>query len=132
MEEKTNLGLYYNAKRSLYRMSEMRKKLILGLIPEYSGDILEIGCGRGEFAQILKSQGHHVTGVDISESALKEAAPFLKQSFAINVEQKWPQTLCDMRFDTVIASEVIEHLFDPDYLLHQIHDVLTNDGTLIL
>ncbi len=113
-------------------MSEMRKKLVLSLIPEVSSNILEIGCGQGELAQELKNLGHLVTGIDISEEALKEAKPFLVKSFAFDVDQPWPKDLCNMRFDMVIASEVIEHLFDTNHFLQQLHGLLHANGSLII
>ncbi|MEM3907449.1 MAG: class I SAM-dependent methyltransferase, partial [Nitrososphaerota archaeon] len=36
------------------------------------------------------------------------------------------------RFDCVVMTEVIEHLFDPDEAIEQIRDVMKNNGILIL
>jgi SAM-dependent methyltransferase len=35
-----------------------------------NGDVLDIGCGTGDNAVYLAQQGHHVTGLDISPTAL--------------------------------------------------------------
>src|SRR5882757_3215610 len=46
-----------------------------GIQDHLTGDLLELGCGRGEFAAWLASQVHgiRVTGVDFSASAIKIA-----------------------------------------------------------
>jgi len=37
------------------------------------GEVLELGCGEGHYARLLAEKGYHVTGVDISATAIEWA-----------------------------------------------------------
>ena len=106
---------YYNQKYSFYKTNSSREKRILQLIPQNVKTVLDIGCGRANLAATLKEKGYIVSGIDISDEALKEAREFLEDSFCFNVEDDvWPRELFDKKYDLIIASEVIEHIFFPD------------------
>ena len=53
--------------------------------------------------------------------------PLLTHTHDINQ----PLPLCDDSFDTVLLSDVLEHIYDPFALTHEIHRVLNTGGTLI-
>ena len=96
----TDLKNYYNQKHSLYKTNSARERRILELIPESTKTILDIGCGRANLAAILKEKGYVVSGIDISDEALKEASRFLEDSFCFNVEDViWPEELLDKKYD---------------------------------
>jgi len=124
---------FYKAKSKFYRMNAVRKKYILDLIPGNVSTVLDIGCGSGELASVLKNRGINVIGIDISEEALSEAKEFLLESFCFNLEaEKWPEELIVQKFDLIIASEVIEHLFDPGSFLRKIKKLLFSNGKIII
>jgi methionine biosynthesis protein MetW len=116
---------YYKI-RNNYRMGGLRKEHILALIPAGVKTILDVGCGSGEFAKGLSEQGLEVTGVDISPSALEEAKPFLADPYCFDITGQWPEELLKRRFDLVIASEVIEHVFAPDDVIENLKRVATS------
>lgn len=94
--------------------------------------ILDLGCGNGNISIIYKTKtASDLYGVDISEKAVMEAKK--KKIKAIKKDlnnEKIP--FKNEFFDVVIAGEIIEHVFDTDFLLEEIHRVLKNDGILIL
>ena len=59
--------------------SDLCMEMILPYVPEKT--VLEIGCGSGYFALDLFERGHptHITGLDISEEALKRAAELVAE-----------------------------------------------------
>ncbi len=55
-------------------MSHLGRQFSLLLINRYNfNSILDIGCGKGSFTSLLKKNNNIVTGIDISETAIKKA-----------------------------------------------------------
>ena len=127
-----SVNKYYQNNSGRYTMNSARKRNILALIPADTKTVLDIGCGQGELASALKANCISVTGVDISEQALKIAAPTLAKSYCFDIEKNWPEDLLNQKFDCMIASEVIEHLFAPEEFLQKVRKILKKDGCLIL
>jgi len=79
-----------------------------------AGEILDIGCGRGEFLMLLRQSGRRPTGLDLSDSMLEEARSrgldCLKAD-ALDFLKSRPEA----SLDGIFSSQVIEH-FQPDYL----------------
>lgn len=128
-----SVNQYYQKNIVNYKMNSTRKKHVLLLVPEDSIDILDIGCGQGELAKDLKARGKYVSGTDISSKALYMSSKYLDESFCFDVEDcNWPEELIDKKFDCIIASEVIEHLFQPNNFLANVKKLLKPQGVLIL
>lgn len=128
-----DISNYYNSKHSVYKMNAGRRKHIIDLIPTHTKTVLDIGCGVGDFASVLHKKGYIVWGVDISEDALRQADEFLEDSFCFNVEdEQWSAELMSKKFDVIIASEVIEHLFHPELLLKKLKLLLNPGGKIII
>lgn len=84
-------------------------KLILGQLTQGS-KVLDLGCGAGvPVAKLLCSEGHHVTGVDISEKQIE-----LAQQYVPNAEFKVADMASlvrpDSSFDAVLAFYSVFHL----------------------
>ena len=85
----------------------------LPLFPE-GGEVLDIGCGRGEFLALLRERGGRPIGLDLSDSMLEEARAQGLDCFkadALDFLQDRPAA----SLDGIFSSQVIEH-FQPDYL----------------
>lgn len=98
-----------------------------------SDDILDIGCGRGEFLELLTESGKKARGIDLSPSMLRIAA-----EKNLNVQKAdalhFLQSLPDESLGGVFSAQVIEHL-SPDYLRHmllEIHRTLRKGAPLTL
>ena len=85
-------------------------------LPWFSGrsEILDIGCGRGEFLALLKRNGLHGLGLDISDSMLEEAHDKGLDCIKADALQ-FLKMRPDASLDGIFSSQVIEH-FQPDYL----------------
>lgn len=101
-----------------------------------SGKILDIGCGNGSMAIELIKQGYDVYGIDASETGINIAKRFYPDRFFLqNINsKKLPIEIEHIKFDTLISTEVIEHLFDPKGYIQFCKNILfTNGGgTLII
>lgn len=109
------------------RAVEKRKEIALSLI-ENKGKgkkVLELGPGTGELLIELKKRGFDVHGVDIN--------PISK--FDLNIK-KWDINqglpFKNNSFDVVVALEVIEHTFDPFFVMKEIARVLKHGGYAII
>ncbi len=70
--------------------------------------VLDIGCGHGEFLQLLQEAGHDAMGVDIDPAMV--AACQAEGLTAIEADAiSWLATQ-DQQFDAIFSSNVIEHL----------------------
>jgi len=92
--------------------------------------ILDIGCADGSFANFLAHKGFNVYGIDISEEAIKKASVFGIKASQCDIEQGLK--FKDNYFDIIIASEIIEHLYDTDYFLEEIKRVTKKYGYLFI
>jgi SAM-dependent methyltransferase len=75
--------------------------------------VLDFGCGSGALLRALRAAGVEVFGIEIArppirESILPDVAPFITL-----YDGTFPLPFADGQFESVIATEVIEHV--PDY-----------------
>ncbi len=96
-------------------------------------DVLDIGCGRGEFLELLRHQGVRARGLDINH----EMVEVCRQRGLDATEGDalaYLRTLPDESLGGVFAAQVVEHL-EPDYLvalLQRMFEVLRPGGVLAL
>lgn len=93
--------------------------------------ILEVGCGYGYLSYSLHKAGHKVTAIDIANSAIV----FANQNFGdffyrITLEDFSKQS--DEKFDLIVATEVIEHLDDPNVFIETSSKLLAENGFILL
>lgn len=94
------------------------------------GRILDIGCGRGEFLNLMKSLGWEVMGVEVDAKAAQAA----KESFKIPVvtnsfeDTSFPEG----SFDAITLHHVIEHLEEPLQYLKKCFQLLKPQGKLVI
>src|SRR5215813_13954974 len=105
----------------------------------YKGKVLDYGCGTGSNSRRLAALGWEVWGVDCDRARLNLAVETSQQQgledkcYFREVEKTekhlpFPQGF----FDSVFASEVIEHVPDVATFIAEIKRVLRKDGTLYL
>lgn len=101
------------------------------------GEVLELGCGRGEFAVWLASAipNIRVTGVDFSTSAIAMAQRRIRSRenrvrfITSDVQQL---ALADNAFDWVVSCECLEHLPEPQQMANEMFRVLKPRGRFCL
>lgn len=117
-EPEEELGINYFTFEERFRGScediKQRQSAFLKYFEECSC-VLDIGCGRGEFLELLKENGIDAKGVDVDENMaefcrskglcveLRDAVSYLEQ-------------LKDNSLDGIFIDQVVEHL-KPDYLI---------------
>ncbi|WP_449539528.1 class I SAM-dependent methyltransferase [Ferdinandcohnia sp. Marseille-Q9671] len=87
-----------------------------------SPDILEIGCGVGQFANMLFDQGFkEYKGFDYSDEAIKLAQqtnPYEHKKF--HVDNAYNSKIFQEDYNTIIIYEVLEHLKEDILVLNKI------------
>jgi 2-polyprenyl-3-methyl-5-hydroxy-6-metoxy-1,4-benzoquinol methylase len=95
-------------------------------------NLLDIGCGNGDFAEFADSNGFNVIGIDIDKSSLKIAqSRGLKNAKFINttlVEFIKTNSLC---FDFISMFEVFEHVDNPNETINLISQLLKPGGYFV-
>ena len=81
-------------------------------MPDKSCKILDVGCGIGTIAKLLKDDGHDVTGIDFSSVAVNKAKQLGIHADVVDVDKEG-LPFEDGEFDIVYAGDIVEHVFDP-------------------
>jgi len=98
-------------------------------------NVLEVGCGAGDFAIHLSKQQAIVTAVDFSAKAVEIAKEKSKaQSQLVDFQVADAQSLpfSSNSFDLIFSCECLEHVPDPQKALNEFYRVLKPSGYLIL
>ncbi|HYT85679.1 MAG TPA: bifunctional 2-polyprenyl-6-hydroxyphenol methylase/3-demethylubiquinol 3-O-methyltransferase UbiG, partial [Burkholderiales bacterium] len=107
--------------RPLHQINPLRLDWIDGLAPLAGKSALDIGCGGGILAEAMAKRGARVTGIDLSEKALKVAQLHLLESkIAVAYEAISAEDLAARSpgaYDVVTCMELLEHVPDPASLV---------------
>lgn len=96
-------------------------------LPKHAkGHLLDLGCGKAPLYAAYRPFVEHVTCVDWANSAHKNE--FLDHE----VDLTKPLPFADESFDTILLSDVLEHIPVPLDLCHEIARILRPGGTLIM
>src|SRR5439155_18481916 len=88
---------------------------VLGLPASDIGELLDVGCGNGEFIDRMRSLGWRVSGVDPDPKAVSHA-----RSRGLEVFNGMVSDIpASKQFDTITLNHVIEHAIDPVVLLRE-------------
>jgi ubiquinone/menaquinone biosynthesis C-methylase UbiE len=87
------------------------------------GPLLDVGCGMGLLVRTLLGQGADARGVDVSARAVERGNELAPDRFSVGSVLQLP--FSDETFDTVVATDVLEHLSEPDVglALRELHRV---------
>ena len=148
LKEKAELYFEKNAlryKNDYYLRSRshpkwIRHKIILQLVEEYVPSkealILDVGCGPGMLAKDLAIKGYKGSGLDTSNMMIRLSKDLFKQL----KKEDWNFLVGDVEktefkkgtFDCVIASGVIEYMFEDMKMLNEMNRILKPGGYLII
>jgi 2-polyprenyl-3-methyl-5-hydroxy-6-metoxy-1,4-benzoquinol methylase len=124
---------YNNFYKELSRLDEIGNTFskIEDFLPILEGNekIIDLGCGHGGVSHELIKRGFDVYGVEINDEAIisleqKGFKVFKKDiNKPLNIEEK---------FNIVLILDVLEHLFDPFFLLNEAKKITKRGGAIII
>jgi len=106
---------------------------MLKYVPTTSKRILEFGCSNGDFGAQIKSLIPCVyDGVEPFEESAKVAKTRLDNVTVTTVEDFINQpSFGELKYDTLIFNDVLEHLLDPYTVLDKLRAVLSPGGVVV-
>jgi 2-polyprenyl-6-hydroxyphenyl methylase/3-demethylubiquinone-9 3-methyltransferase len=103
--------------RPLHEINPLRLEWINARIPLAGKQVCDVGCGGGILAESIAKKGATVTGIDLSEKALKVAdLHSLESGIKVRYELISAEELAAReagQYDVVTCMEMLEHVPDP-------------------
>jgi len=102
------------------------------------GKVIELGCHCGFNLIHFAEQGYDVTGVEISSTLIDEANRRISEldedvRNRITIIHSWIEDLeTDEKYDTIILTDVLEHVINPLHVLQKAKSILSDDGLIYI
>ena len=131
---KDHMDALYNSANPLVKfVHNQRLNQIVKMISCQNEKILDAGCGEGHLIQklYLKNEKNSYYGIDIAKIALQEAkkrCPYAKL-YKMNLSKINFQ---NESFDTIICTEVLEHIYEYKNVIKELKRVLKRNGDFII
>lgn len=99
--------------------------------------VLDLGCGAGILSESLAREGAFVTGLDMTEVAIKAAQSHAQHQGYTNIQYQYlaAETLATQQpeyFDVICCMEMVEHVPDYSSILQAAHTMLKPQGLLVM
>lgn len=103
--------------RPLHEINPLRLEWINNRAPLAGKNVIDIGCGGGILAESMAKKGAKVTGIDLSDKALKVADLHgLESGIAVRYKKIAAEQMANEetgQYDVVTCMEMLEHVPDP-------------------
>jgi 2-polyprenyl-6-hydroxyphenyl methylase/3-demethylubiquinone-9 3-methyltransferase len=103
--------------RPLHELNPIRLEWINNCAPLAQKKVIDVGCGGGILAESMAKKGANVTGIDLSEKALKVADLHgLESGITVYYEKISAEEMANReagQYDIVTCMEMLEHVPDP-------------------
>jgi 2-polyprenyl-3-methyl-5-hydroxy-6-metoxy-1,4-benzoquinol methylase len=120
--------VHYPIKHSRYSSHDYVRRMVGA-----NREVLDIGCGGGDFAAELRKNGNRVTGVDLLAEPVNREA--FEQYFSADLDQGIAPVVAAVagnRFDRVLLLDILEHLRAPERILRECRGLVGRNGQLIV
>jgi 2-polyprenyl-3-methyl-5-hydroxy-6-metoxy-1,4-benzoquinol methylase len=111
------------------RNRTLRQKLELINSRQKKGALLDIGCGTGEFANVMKLDGWNVRGIEPGDGAREMA----KKNYGLDVQpEEAIKNIPANSMDVITMWHVLEHVPDLQGRVQELKSILRQDGLLLI
>lgn len=119
---------YANKPEEYYRADRTE---LLEFIPRDAKTILDVGCGGGNFGQLVKKEIDCVYwGIEPDEQSAEQARNKLDKVINATFSENLPE-IENRFFDVICFNDVLEHLENPEDILNISRDKLTEKGIVV-
>ena len=120
-----------NTSKVFISMYEAINQAVFSCLPDNAQRILDVGCGAGNLGAAIKSdRACEIIGITYSQLEAEVAARTLDHALVADLNDI---ALPDLgQFDCIICSHILEHLYQPQDFLAQLHRFLDANGKLIV
>lgn len=101
-------------------------KLVTDYFPK-PGNIVDFGCGTGEFLNFMERKNWNVSGIEPNETARQKANQLLENKVSKDLLE-----ISDKRFDAITLWHVLEHVHDLNNTLQKLKSLLSLNGHIII
>lgn len=113
-----------NKRNDNYIFYTFYHKVLLRCFDKYvTGKLLDVGCGNKPYLKYLLPLTCEYVGCDIEQSSLKRV-DIICSAKSISIESN--------TFDTVISTQVLEHIDEPAEMISECFRVLKNNGYFVM
>jgi len=106
------------------------KKIYRMILEEKPRNLLDIGCGNGDFSSLFIELGWKTYGIDLDACLIMQAKSKGVEACIHDISKGLPFE--DNFFGCVFAGEIIEHLVDTDFFIKEIFRVTKPSGCAII
>ena len=114
-------------------LSDIYRNYLLQQLPPHSENVLEIGCGTGEFTRLIASRAQKVVAIDLSSEMIRLANS--QSANYQNIEYVLGDVMSDSlpaeRYDCIVSLATLHHLPLGQALI-KMKDALKPNGVLII
>jgi 2-polyprenyl-3-methyl-5-hydroxy-6-metoxy-1,4-benzoquinol methylase len=106
-------------------------EVVFSFVPTSAKRILDVGCGTGMLGARLRSvRERTVIGITYSHTEAERARSRLSDVVCADINNLDIASLG--KFDCVVLSHILEHLYAPEALLEQLKSSLTQDAVIVV
>jgi len=110
-------------KKSITGINEIFDKIL-------EGKVLDLGCGSGELLKELKEKGFECYGVEMDKNAVEICRKNNLKVIQGDIQEYIKKI--NAKFDVIILSHGLEHLYNPSFVIREISRILADDGVFII